>query len=170
MANKDLLDDENDTDESWKKAPKKTKVNFAESAESDVVIEINQRKKVAFDAEDSTTEETTEESDIEAEGANYVKSHHRKPTGMPLVTVKEDDDDEEETDFDKTSTISSDDEEDHHKQDWSKVEPVAWVLLITISIECFIEGIAFSLTLKNAFGAGIAFLTAMLIKVAFVTI
>ena len=78
---------------------------------------------------------------------------------MPLVSIKEDD---EETDFDRESNKSEND--DHHKQDWSKVEPVAWVLLITISVECFIEGVAFSLTLQNAFGAGIAFLTAMLIK------
>ena len=72
-----------------------------------------------------------------------------------------------ETDFDKVSETSDDSESDHHKQNWSTVDPVAWVLLITISIECFIEGIAFSLTLQNAFGAGIAFLTAMLIKVWF---
>ena len=79
--------------------------------------------------------------------------------------IEEDEDEEEtETDFDKASQ-TSDKEDGHHKQDWDKVEPVAWVLLITISIECFIEGIAFSLTLQNAFGAGIAFLTAMLIKV-----
>ena len=52
------------------------------------MIEINQKKKVAFDAQDDTTEETTTESDIETEGANYVKSHHRKPTGMPLVKIK----------------------------------------------------------------------------------
>ena len=53
------------------------------------MIEINQKKKVAFDAQDDTTEETTTESDIETEGANYVKSNHRKPTGMPLVKIKE---------------------------------------------------------------------------------
>ena len=41
---------------------------------------------------------------------------------------------------------------------------VAWVLLITISVECFIEGIAFVLVLQDAFGAGVAFLLAMLVK------
>ena len=49
-----------DTDESWKKSPKKSRVNFAGEDENDVV-EINQKKKVAFDA-DETTEETTEET------------------------------------------------------------------------------------------------------------
>jgi len=38
------------------------------------------------------------------------------------------------------------------------------VLLITIFVECFFEGIAFGLILQRAFGAGLTFLLAMLIK------
>ena len=49
-----------ETEESWKKSPKKSRVNFAGEDENDVV-EINQKKKVAFDAAE-TTEETTEET------------------------------------------------------------------------------------------------------------
>ena len=29
----------------------------------------------------------------------------------------------------------------HHEQDWSKVDMVAWVLLITLVVQCFIEGL-----------------------------
>ena len=33
----------------------------------------------------------------------------------------------------------------HHsdEQDWKAVDKVAWVLLITIFVECFIEGLAY---------------------------
>ena len=53
---------------------------------------------------------------------------------------------------------------DHHKQDWTKVKNHAWTLLVTISIKCFIEGIAFVLTLQDSFTAGLAFLVAMIVK------
>ena len=52
----------------------------------------------------------------------------------------------------------------YHKQNWNEVDHVAWVLLLTIAIECFIEGIAFSLALQDSFGAGVAVFLAMLIK------
>ena len=55
-------------------------------------------------------------------------------------------------------------EKDHHKQDWTKVKNHAWTLLVTISIKCFIEGIAFVLTLQDSFTAGLAFLVAMIVK------
>ena len=70
---------------------------------------------------------------------------------------------ERETDFSEANNDSSHDEHDH-KQNWGAVDMVAWVLLITISVECFIEGIAFVLVLQDAFGAGVAFLLAMLVK------
>ena len=41
---------------------------------------------------------------------------------------------------------------------------VAWILLLCISFECLIEGIAFALTLTDELGAGIAILAAMIIK------
>ena len=50
------------------------------------------------------------------------------------------------------------------KQDWAAVDPTAWVILISISVECFIEGIALSLSLRHDFGGGIAVLAAMLTK------
>ena len=53
---------------------------------------------------------------------------------------------------------------DDHKQDWTKVKNHAWTLLVTISIKCFIEGIAFVLTLQDSFTAGLAFLVAMIVK------
>ena len=60
----------------------------------------------------------------------------------------------------KKSTVN------HHKhpQDWTKVKNHAWTLLVTISIKCFIEGIAFVLTLQDSFTAGLAFLVAMIVK------
>ena len=70
---------------------------------------------------------------------------------------------ERETDFSDMKNNSDHNEHDH-KQDWGAVDMVAWVLLITISVECFIEGIAFVLVLQDAFGAGVAFLLAMLVK------
>ena len=51
-----------------------------------------------------------------------------------------------------------------HPQDWTKVKNHAWTLLVTISIKCFIEGIAFVLTLQDSFTAGLAFLVAMIVK------
>lgn len=53
---------------------------------------------------------------------------------------------------------------DDQKQDWTKVKNHAWTLLVTISIKCFIEGIAFVLTLQDSFTAGLAFLVAMIVK------
>ena len=61
----------------------------------------------------------------------------------------------------RTSTIII---KDGHKQDWTKVKNHAWTLLVTISIKCFIEGIAFVLTLQDSFTAGLAFLVAMIVK------
>ena len=52
----------------------------------------------------------------------------------------------------------------NHPQDWTKVKNHAWTLLVTISIKCFIEGIAFVLTLQDSFTAGLAFLVAMIVK------
>ena len=63
-------------------------------------------------------------------------------------------------DIDASSKIKIDD----HKQDWTKVKNHAWTLLVTISIKCFIEGIAFVLTLQDSFTAGLAFLVAMIVK------
>ena len=62
--------------------------------------------------------------------------------------------------FDPSTKIKIDD----HKQDWTKVKNHAWTLLVTISIKCFIEGIAFVLTLQDSFTAGLAFLVAMIVK------
>ena len=63
-------------------------------------------------------------------------------------------------DIRSSTTIKKDD----HKQDWTKVKNHAWTLLVTISIKCFIEGIAFVLTLQDSFTAGLAFLFAMIVK------
>ena len=63
-------------------------------------------------------------------------------------------------DIDASTKIKIDD----HKQDWTKVKNHAWTLLVTISIKCFIEGIAFVLTLQDSFTAGLAFLVAMIVK------
>ena len=62
----------------------------------------------------------------------------------------------------RTSTIIK--KNGQHKQDWTKVKNHAWTLLVTISIKCFIEGIAFVLTLQDSFTAGLAFLVAMIVK------
>ena len=35
----------------------------------------------------------------------------------------------------------SDDIDESHEQDWQSVDMVAWILLLCITIECFIEGL-----------------------------
>jgi len=64
------------------------------------------------------------------------------------------------------ANMNKESKDNHHseKQDWKAVDKVAWVLLITIFVECFIEGMAFVIILQRAFGAGLTFLLAMLIK------
>lgn len=41
---------------------------------------------------------------------------------------------------------------------------MAWVILLSVSVQCFIEGIAFVLILRGEFGGGVAVLTAILMK------
>ena len=66
----------------------------------------------------------------------------------------------------KFSSLSSDSfkAEIHDKQNWAQVDMVAWILLLCIAFECFVEGIAFALTLRDEVGSGIAILIAMIIK------
>ena len=77
-----------------------------------------------------------------------------------------------------------------NKQDWSIVDPgmiisqfvdpksydmnqliislkVAWVLLISIAIECFIEGIGFGLTLQEEPGTALSLFVALLVGLIF---
>ncbi|CAG5105061.1 Oidioi.mRNA.OKI2018_I69.chr1.g1798.t1.cds [Oikopleura dioica] len=49
-------------------------------------------------------------------------------------------------------------------QDWKLIDTDAWVILLTTSFECFIEGMAFTLTLQDDIGAGFSVLFAMLLK------
>ena len=53
---------------------------------------------------------------------------------------------------------------DSDDQCWSDVQTHAWILLLTIAIKSFIEGIAFALTLQDSFYAGLAFLVTMIVK------
>ena len=46
-------------------------------------------------------------------------------------------------------------------QDWSKVDSVAYVILVTSAFECFLEGIAYTLTLQDDIVAGFTVLFAM---------
>jgi zinc transporter ZupT len=77
------------------------------------------------------------------------------------LPVEDEDDDE---DVFQNKDIKSKEHDDHGKQDWKKVDMVAWILLLCISFECLIEGIAFALTLSDELGAGIAILAAMIFK------
>ena len=46
-------------------------------------------------------------------------------------------------------------------------EKVAWVLLISIAIECFIEGIGFGLTLQEEPGTALSLFVALLVGLIF---
>ena len=46
---------------------------------------------------------------------------------------------------------------------------VAWVLLISIAIECFIEGIGFGLTLQEEPGTALSLFVALLVGLIFET-
>ena len=109
---------------------------------------VKKPSRVRFNSASTTVSEET----VEQEGRAYTKSSLRKPTGMPQsLTVPEhfvssDSVFEQEEDVDHFSEpetefgaeISKDTKS--HKQNWSEVDHVAWVLLITIAIECLIEG------------------------------
>jgi len=140
---------------------------------------INQKKKinrVRFGSQASIRTSMGAAGDIsddgiEQEGRAYTKSSLRKPTGMPqtlpVADFKDFDsvfDENEENQIAETEFGAEIVEKDDHKQNWSSVDHVAWVLLLTIAIECLIEGIAFVLTLQDTFGAGVAILVAMLVK------
>jgi zinc transporter ZupT len=137
-------------------------------------------------------------SRFECELLSYAKLKQRRNTGVPLVNLPVEDDDEKTSDASSKSKKKKEKHDSHHgKQDWKKVDMVAWILLLCISIECLIEGIgnghsfaelkeilfiqgrwqslsliiptydpwkAFALTLTDELGAGIAILTAMIIK------
>ena len=50
------------------------------------------------------------------------------------------------------------------KQQWSDVDPVAWVLLISIAIECFIEGIGLGLTVQDQSSTAVSLFAAIILK------
>ena len=66
--------------------------------------------------------------------------------------------------FFRKFSLSSELKKKVDKQDWKQVEAVAWVILITTAFECFIEGIAFTLTLQDDVAAGCTVLLAMILK------
>ena len=116
---------------------------------------INQKKKinrVRFGSQASIRTSMGAAGDIsddgiEQEGRAYTKSSLRKPTGMPqtlpVADFKDFDsvfDENEENQIDETEFGAEIAEKDDHKQNWSNVDHVAWVLLLTIAIECLIEG------------------------------
>ena len=87
---------------------------------------------------------------------------------MPAISLEVFDDEQEiqapiEVDMDLEQNETASKKLDG-TQDWSKVDSTAWVILVSISVECLIEGIAFSLILRGKFGGGIAVFTAMVTK------
>lgn len=62
------------------------------------------------------------------------------------------------------SDHSNHSESTQHKQDWTKVDSVAYVIILTTAFECFLEGIAFTLTLQDDIVAGFTVLFAMILK------
>jgi zinc transporter ZupT len=79
---------------------------------------------------------------FECELLSYAKLKQRRNTGVPLVNLPVEDDDEKTSDASSKSKKKKEKHDSHHgKQDWKKVDMVAWILLLCISIECLIEGI-----------------------------
>ena len=73
---------------------------------------------------------------------SYAKLKQRRNTGIPLVNLPVEDDDEKTSNASSKSKKDKEIHDSHHgKQDWKKVDMVAWILLLCISIECLIEGI-----------------------------
>ena len=109
---------------------------------------IKKPSRVRFNSASTVVSEET----VEQEGRAYTKSSLRKPTGMPqslkvpehFASSDSVFDQEEDTDhitnFETEFGAEIIKDTNSHKQNWSEVDHVAWVLLITIAIECFIEG------------------------------
>ena len=66
--------------------------------------------------------------------------------------------------FGRTEFGNSNSKKSVRKQDWSKVDSVAYVILLTTAFECLLEGIAFTLTLQEDIVAGFTVLFAMVLK------
>ena len=71
--------------------------------------------------------------DDEERGREYTQLSKRRGTMAPLVTLPEDFEDENKENHSKFEWQGK-------EQDWQNVDMVAWILLLCITIECFIEG------------------------------
>ena len=71
--------------------------------------------------------------DDEERGREYTQLSKRRGTMAPLVTLPEDFEDENKENHSKFECQGK-------EQDWQNVDMVAWILLLCITIECFIEG------------------------------
>ena len=73
-------------------------------------------------------------ADDEERGREYTQLSKRRGTMAPLVTLPEDlEDENNQNDYNSKFFHDKD-------QDWQNVDMVAWILLLCITIECFIEG------------------------------
>ena len=73
-------------------------------------------------------------ADDEERGREYTQLSKRRGTMAPLVTLPEDlEDENNKKDYNSKFFHDKD-------QDWQNVDMVAWILLLCITIECFIEG------------------------------
>ena len=71
--------------------------------------------------------------DGDEKGLNYASDYKRRGTGVPLVSLPEEEPDHDDSENEKSQNSSTD-------QEWGQVDMVAWILLLCITIECFIEG------------------------------
>ena len=104
--------------------------------------------------------ETTDhpEKNVVADQADNVAEDIISTSTIPPVTL------EAHGDSQSGHADSQSGDENSHTQDWSNVDPIAWVILLSISVECLIEGIAYALVLRGEFGGAVAILAAMLAK------
>ena len=72
--------------------------------------------------------------DDEERGREYTQLSKRRGTMAPLVTLPEDFEDENNQKENHSKFYQS------QEQEWHNVDMVAWILLLCITIECFIEG------------------------------
>ena len=73
-------------------------------------------------------------ADDEERGREYTQLSKRRGTMAPLVTLPEDlEDENNKKDYNSNFFHDKD-------QNWQNVDMVAWILLLCITIECFIEG------------------------------
>ena len=84
---------------------------------------------------DDSSVESVMSPDESEKGFNYAADYKRRGTGVPLVSLPEEPEEDPQDQKPEVETGSH-----STKQEWGQVDMVAWILLLCITIECFIEG------------------------------